>query len=62
MSTNLWIFVFFQDSEVLAMYWDMLTTTGVIASIISTVAAFYLALREHQVVRHLKQRNHDHCL
>jgi hypothetical protein len=28
------------------MYWDSLTATGVIISIISTVGAFYLVLRE----------------
>jgi hypothetical protein len=32
------------------MYWDMLTVTGVIVSIISTVGAFYLALREQLVI------------
>jgi len=33
------------------MYWDTLTATGLFVSIISTVGAFYLALRERPVVR-----------
>jgi len=33
------------------MYWDTLTATGLIVSIISTVGAFYLVLRERPVVR-----------
>ncbi len=33
------------------MYWDTLTATGLIVSILSTVGAFYLVLRERPVVR-----------
>ena len=33
------------------MYWDSLTATGLLVSIISTVGAFYLVLRERPVVR-----------
>jgi len=33
------------------MYWDSLTAAGLIVSIISTVGAFYLVLRERPVVR-----------
>jgi hypothetical protein len=40
------------------MYWDMLTTTGVIISIITSLGAFYLALREQLVIRHLGPRKH----
>ena len=33
------------------MYWDTLTVTGLIVSILSTVGAFYLVFRERPVVR-----------
>jgi len=33
------------------MYWDNLTATGVIVSILSTLGAFYLVLRKRPVVR-----------
>ena len=33
------------------MYWDTLTAAGLIVSILSTVCAFYLVLRERPVVR-----------
>jgi hypothetical protein len=33
------------------MYWDILTATGVLASIVSTLAAFFLVLRARPVVR-----------
>lgn len=33
------------------MYWDMLTATGVIVSIIVSVGAFYLFLREPLIIR-----------
>ena len=32
------------------MYWDSLTATGVIVSILSTLAAFYLVVRKRPVV------------
>jgi hypothetical protein len=33
------------------MYWDTLTAAGLIVSVVLTVGAFYLALRERPVVR-----------
>jgi hypothetical protein len=33
------------------MYWDTLTAAGLLVSIVSTVGAFYLVLRERPVVR-----------
>jgi hypothetical protein len=33
------------------MYWDTLTVAGVFVSIVLTVGAFYLVLRERPVVR-----------
>lgn len=33
------------------MYWDTLTATGVLASIVSTLVAFYLVVRDRPVVR-----------
>lgn len=33
------------------MYWDMLTATGLLVSIVSNLSAFYLVLRERPVVR-----------
>jgi len=33
------------------MYWDSLTVAGVFVSIVLTVGAFYLALRERPVAR-----------
>ena len=33
------------------MYWDTLTATGVIVSIVTTLGAFYLVLRKRPVVR-----------
>lgn len=44
------------------MYWDMLTAAGVIISIIISLGAFYLALREPVVERHLRLRNLSHSL
>jgi hypothetical protein len=44
------------------MYWDMLTTTGVIISIITSLGAFYLALRERLVVRRPGPNTHGHAL
>lgn len=32
------------------MYWDILTATGVIVSILITLGSFYLALRERVVM------------
>jgi len=34
------------------MYWDALTETGVIASIVLAAIAFYLVLRERPAVNH----------
>jgi hypothetical protein len=62
MSTSKWNFLFYQDLEVLTMYWDMLTTAGVIISIITSLGAFYLALRERLVVRDQGSRKLDHSL
>lgn len=39
------------------MYWDMLTTTGVIVSIIVSLSAFYLALREPLVMSRRRVRH-----
>jgi hypothetical protein len=33
------------------MYWDTLTVAGFLVSVVSTVGAFYLVLRERPVVR-----------
>jgi hypothetical protein len=33
------------------MYWDTLTAAGLFVSILSTVGAFYLVLRERPLVR-----------
>ena len=40
------------------MYWDMFTATGVIVSIICSVGAFYLTLRERVVIPRLSPHKH----
>ncbi len=39
------------------MYWDSLTATGVIVSIIITLGAFYLFLREPLIIRRREARH-----